>query len=150
MQKINLILKYCFFSLSILTLASCEKDYEGDSYDFSNSVAPYVELSAKTAVTVTEGSALTSVFQVRTALQEDVTVGYQITGGYTTSGNVVIPRNSRSGNLSVTIPVGTVPVGSTSVAAVLKIVSVTRPSGGAIIVGRLGADLEKRNVTIKN
>lgn len=149
MQKINLILKYCLFSLSILTIASCEKDYAGDSYDFSNSVAPYVELASKSTLSVKEGVASNIAVQVRTAFQEDVTVGYQITGGYTASGNITLPRNTRSVNFALNVPVGTVPVADATATAVFKIVSVTRPSGGAIIVGRTGADLEKRTLTIK-
>lgn len=148
MQKINLILKYFVFSFVILALASCEKDYPGDSYDFSASVAPFVELAAKTTATVKQGANHTSVVQIRTAFQEDLTVGYQITGDYTASGTVVLPRNSRTVNLVIAIPAGLVVDPAVSISSVLKIVSATRASGEPVIIGRLGADLEKRNLTI--
>ena len=132
---------------STLIFSSCKK-YEEEKFDFaSTSKAPYVELKSKTAKTVVQGNAFSFTVQVRTAFTVPVTVYYAISGGAAITGSMTLPANLVESASSVTIPAGTVPTGSTSVALVFKIISATR-ANGQLTVGRLNPDTEKINVTV--
>src|SRR4051812_8728903 len=98
MKNIALVL---FAFIALMTMG-CEKDYQGDSYDFSDAKAPYVEFASKKAITATQGTTISPVVQMRTALTEDVTVNYTLSINTTIiPGSVTIARNS----LKATAPI---------------------------------------------
>lgn len=114
-------------ALLLLGISSCSKKYAGDSFDTSTSLPPYVEFTSKAAKTVQQGQSITVPVQMKTALTEDVTVTYQITGiSPTKTGTIVIPRNTVKATATITIPTGIVAAPGTSVAAQLKLVSAVR------------------------
>lgn len=145
MKNINLTI--CAFIL--LSFSSCTKDYVGDTYDFSNSLPAYVEIATKTAKTLKQGTALSVSVQMRTALTDDVTVTYQITGTTATiQGTIVIPRNTVKATASVTLPTGIVVAPATSVSAQFKIVSAIRGTTENLRIGFNGAATEVIPLTI--
>ncbi|MBC7511465.1 MAG: hypothetical protein H7320_22375 [Ferruginibacter sp.] len=131
---------------SILLFSGCKK-YNEQTFDFSTSAPPYVALKTYTAKTVVQGNMLSFILVVRTAIQEPVTVAYQITGNFTLSGTYTLPRNTLEGTVSVVIPPGTVPVGSSAVTGTLKLITATSPNT-KIIVGRITPASEKFSVTV--
>jgi hypothetical protein len=139
-----------YLLVMVFAITSCKKDYQEDTYNFYNSLAPYVELKSKTAITVTEGGSIKITAQMRTALQEPVDVNYTITGGFTNSGTIRINRNTTEGFVTIPVPVGTVPGTQTSTTAEVKLTTAkTTASNGALTVGRTGTEKEKVAVTIK-
>ena len=134
------------FVFSVVLLSGCKK-YEEQAFDFSTSAPPYVALKTYTAKTVMEGSNLTFVVLVRTALQQPVTISYAITGGFTLAGTYTLPRNTLEGTVTVAIPAGTIPTGATSVNGTLNLTAATT-TGGQITVGRIDPSNEKFSVTV--
>jgi hypothetical protein len=128
MKNISLII-FAFFAL---VFSSCTKDYVGDTYDFSNSLSAYVEFSPSTprpiaTKTVKQGTSFAVTVQLRTALSEDVTVGYQVTGTTATiQGTIVILRNTTKTTANITLPTGIVVAPAVSVSAQLKLVSAVK------------------------
>lgn len=135
------------FAFIILTVVSCKKDYKGDTYDFSDSKAAYVEFSSKDSATVVQGTTFTTVVQMRTALTENVTVNYTITGTTATiSGSFIILRNTVKVTGSITLPAGIVAPG-TVVLAQLKLVSAFKGTE-PLRIGFNGASTEVIALTI--
>jgi hypothetical protein len=132
--------------ISGILLGSCKK-YEEEKPDFSKSQPPYVTLKSTAAKTVKQGAALKFNVLVRTALQEDVTVSYDISGGFTKTGTFIVPRNTTDAPISIDIPAGTVPSGGVSLSGTFKILSATRP-GGSLTVGRIDPAKEKFTVKV--
>lgn len=139
-------LLYIPFVLFAVISTGCEKDYPGDSYDFSATKAPFVELKSKTAVTVKQGSSFNVTAQVRTAFGSVTTATYQLTGALTSTGNIVIARNKTEGVAAVAVPAGTVPAGQTSVTAQLKLTT-AQNADGTLSIGYL--DPAKEVISIK-
>lgn len=128
---------------------SCKKAIEGDTFNFDQSLAPYVEISSKTGVKVTEGNSFNVTAVMRTAQVQPVTVTYSITGGTTpVIGIITIPANSVSARSAIPIPAGTVPAGSTTVAAVFRFTKATLPNADTLTIGRYGAAKEVIAVTV--
>lgn len=132
--------------LSVALLSGCKK-YEEQAFDFSTSTSPYVALKTYTAKTVRQGTNLTFIVLVRTALQQPVTISYAITGGFTLSGTYTLPRNTIEGTVTVPIPAGTVPTGTPSVSGALKLTAATT-TGGTITVGRIDPTKETFSVKV--
>ncbi len=129
-------------------LQSCDKKGPGDNYDFSNSLPPYVELSAKTNLSVVEGTSTTIAVRLKTAIQQDVIVKYSVTGAFATTGTVTIPREALTANITLAIPASLVPAGSPSATAVFKITGATK-GGENLTIGALGtASNEVRNIVV--
>jgi hypothetical protein len=146
MKIINILGRYIL--LSLIVLSGCKK-FEEEKFDFaSTSLPPYLELKSKTAKTVTEGGNLSLTVQVRTALAEEVTVAYEITGGFTMSGTMKLPANAVEATASVLIPTGTVVSPAVTVSGVLTIKSATAASGLKLSVGRLSTSSEKFDVKV--
>ncbi|MBL7708827.1 MAG: hypothetical protein JNJ86_07120 [Chitinophagaceae bacterium] len=128
---------YIITILSLLSLQSCDK-YEspGDEYDFSQNLPPYVALSSTAAKTVREGTAATFTFQLRTALQQKVTVYYDVTGGGVNLLNqtAVIDRDKTSIAATVNIPVVIVPPATTTTAT-LTLVKAVADDGTLLTIG---------------
>jgi hypothetical protein len=136
------------FAIVTLTIAGCKKDYPGDTYNFTDSKAAYVEFSPKTAKTVVQGTTFTTVVQMRTALTEDVSVNYAITGTTATiTGTIIIPRNTVKVTGSITLPNGIVAPG-TVVQGQLKLVSALKGTD-VLRIGFNGASTEVIALTIK-
>lgn len=148
MKNIAIIL-----GLATATLLACEKEV-GDTYDFSNSMAPYVELNTTVkgkTISVKEGKKFKVPLLIRTSMQENIDVNYAITGALAQQGTLRINRNavSNASNAdSILVPVGTVPTGSTTATATLTLVSAKDASNDTLMVGRLGKALEFMKLTI--
>jgi hypothetical protein len=133
MKKIFLLL-----AISGGLLTSCEKeDSPGDNYDFSNTLPPYVTLSSTATKTVAQGGSTTFNFVMRTALQEAVTVYYNVTGDVNlTNQTVVIDRDKTTATASVTIPAGTITPPATTATATLTLVKAVTASGRELTIGQ--------------
>jgi hypothetical protein len=122
-------MKNIFLSIIVIGLLSvgCKKSYQGDTYDFTNSKAAYVEFPApKKAIVATQGSAISVVVQMRYALTEDVSANYSITGTTAViTGTITIPRNTVKVTGSILLPSGIATAG-TPVKAQLKLVSANK------------------------
>lgn len=144
MKLIYKLLPVVLFSL--LLFSGCKK-YNEQTFDFSTSASPYLALKTYTAQTVSQGSTLSFTVVVRTAIQEPVTVTYQINGDFSLSGTYTLPRNTVEGTATVVIPAGTVPSGSSGVAGTFKLITATS-ANTKITVGRITPDSEKFSVTV--
>ncbi len=142
---------YKYFCLALLLpllfFTGCKK-YDEQTFDFSPPVDPYLALKTYTAKTVIQGNTLSFIVVVRTAIQEPITVAYQISGNFSLSGTYTLPRNTLEGTATVVIPAGTVPVGSSSITGTLKLITATS-TNTKITVGRITPDSEKFSVTVK-
>lgn len=136
------------FGFIILINSGCKKSYVGDTYDFSNSLAPYVELASKSPVKAKQGTVIKVTVQMKTALTEDVTVSYAITsvGSTPINGTVIILRNTVKAIGSITLPGGIVTTGST-LAAQLALTGATKGNNN-LRVGSIVPTSEIINITI--
>lgn len=135
-------MKKILILMTIMTaflLQSCEKKGPGDNYDFSNSLPPYVEISSKTSSTVVEGTSLAVAVRLKTAVQEPVLVNYTVSGAFTTTGTITIPRGTLTASVTLAIPSTLVPVGSPSVGASFAITGATKGSTN-LTIGALGVN----------
>lgn len=134
-------------SLIIIT-SSCKKSYVGDTYDFTNTLAPYVEFASKADVKAQQGSVINETIQMKTALTEDVTVAYSITpaGGTPITGTIVVLRNTVKTIAPITLPSGIVTPGST-VSAKLMLTGATKGTN-VLRVGSIAPTSEVVNLTI--
>jgi hypothetical protein len=144
MKNICLLITICF----IITFSSCKKSYVGDTYDFTNTLAPYVELASKGGITAAQGSVIKITVQMKTALTEDVTVNYSITGAGSApiNGTVVVLRNTVKTIAPITLPTGIVAPGST-VAAKLILTGAIKGSD-VLRIGSIVPTTEVINLTI--
>jgi hypothetical protein len=134
------IMKKIFFAIFILTaiLQSCDKHTSlGDNYDLTNTLTPYVALSSTSAKTVKQGASTTVTFQMRTAMQQKVTVYYDVTGGGVnlTNQTLVFDREKTSVTATINIPANTIVPPATSAAATLKLVKAVTESGEMLTIG---------------
>ncbi|HWJ92769.1 MAG TPA: hypothetical protein VNR87_16750 [Flavisolibacter sp.] len=134
MKKIFFILT----AFSAFCLASCEQDDSpGDNYDFSNSLPPYVALSSTATKTVKQGGSTTFTFQTRTAMQQQITVTYNVTGAVTLNNQtVVIDRDKTSAVATVNIPNGVIVPPATSATATLTLVKAVTADGRELTLGQ--------------
>ncbi|TKC58139.1 hypothetical protein FBD94_19515 [Pedobacter hiemivivus] len=105
-------MKKIIILMSIVTaflLQSCEKKGPGDNYDFSDSLPPYVEISSKAQLTIVAGANGTIAVRLKTAVQEPVVVKYAVSGTFTTTGTVTIPKGVLAANVILPVPIATVP-----------------------------------------
>lgn len=137
------------FSMAVVIfMQSCEKKGPGDNYDFSNSLPAYVEISTKTALSVVQGNNATIAVRLKTAVQEDVIVNYSVSGAFSVTGSVTIPKNTLTANAVVAVPAGVVPASSATATAVFKITGATK-GGNPLTIGALGVNSdESRNLVI--
>ncbi|MEJ2883858.1 hypothetical protein [Pedobacter sp. GR22-6] len=133
---------------SAFFLQSCEKKGPGDNYDFSNSLPAYVEITTKTNLGVVQGNSATIALRLKTAVQQDVVVSYSVTGAFSTTGTVTIPRDGLTANAVVAVPAGIVPAASASATAVFKITGAKKGTED-LSIGALGANSnEIRNIVV--
>jgi hypothetical protein len=134
MKKILIIVS--FFGLGF---QACNKDDAATKgFDFSSTLPPYVELSSTAAKTVKQGNATTVTFQMRTALQEAVTVTYDVTGGGVnlTNQSVVIERNKLTAIATINIPANVIVAPNTTATATLMLVKATTAAGTQLTIGQ--------------
>lgn len=134
MKKILLVL----FASGSLVLASCDRaDAPGDNYDFSNNLPPYVTLSSTTAKTVHQGSSTTVTFQMRSGLQQAVTVYYDITGAVNMPGQTaVIDRDKLNVVATINIPANVIVPPATSATATLTVTKAVAADGTLLTLGQ--------------
>jgi hypothetical protein len=132
-------MKKIFFAIFILAvfLQSCDKHTSlGDNYDLSNTLPPYVALSSTAAKTVKQGASTTVTFQLRTALQQKVTVTYNVTGAVNLSNQTaVIDRDKTSVVATSNIPANTIVAPATTATATLTLVKAVTESGTELTIG---------------
>ncbi|MFY0252546.1 hypothetical protein ACDQ55_01195 [Chitinophaga sp. 30R24] len=150
MKKL-LITKYsCLVAMAAIAIgfASCKKSYSsGDDYNFSNTVSSYVELSSKKDVNVKQGASFSVGVQVRTAKQQDITITYELGGGLSNTGSIVLPRNLLTTTTTVSIPANSVPAGVDTLKATLKLSSVG-PNKYNLVIGQISPASEVIKVNI--
>lgn len=140
---------FAIFSIVVL-LQSCDKhESPGDNYDLTNTLPPYVALSSTAAKTVQQGGSTTVTFQMRTAMQQKVTVYYDVTGGGVnlTNQTVVFDREKTSVNATINIPGNIIVPPATSVKATLTLVKATTENGSLLTIGSKN-NPETQKVTI--
>lgn len=125
--------KYFYLLIILLGMISCSKDYQGDSFDFSNTTNPYIELKAvKIAVSApaNRDTTFSITVRLRTAIATaPTTVNYQLSGALSGTGSVVIERNKIEGTKAgIIVPAGVLPVGVTSATATVTLTSATNPN----------------------
>jgi hypothetical protein len=134
-------MKKIFFVLpafAVFCLTSCEQDDSpGDNYDFSSTMPAYVALSSTTAKTVRQGNSTTFTFQTRTAMQQPITVTYNVAGAVTLSNQtVVIDRDKTSAVATVNIPAGVIVPPATTATATLTVVKAVTADGIQLTLGQ--------------
>ena len=134
MKKIFLALS----AFSIFCIISCKQDDSpGDNYEFSNTLPPYVALSSTSTKTVRQGNAATFTFQMRTAMQQAVTITYNVTGAVTLNNQtVVIERDKTSAVATVNIPNGVIVPPATTATATLTVVKAVTADGMQLTLGQ--------------
>ena len=148
-MKFKLIIIAFFASMMFV---ACD-DTQEPVADFSDTKPVYVELTTKSTTTapailaVKEGATATLQIRLREGQQQDVVVGYEVTGAFTKTGSATIARNSLTGNISLTIPTNVVPLNATTADAVLTLKSATM-GGQNVTVGFPTAAGEKRTIRI--
>lgn len=95
----------------ILGLYSCEY-YDGDSYDFSDTYPAYVELSDISLQNVPEGGSVKVTFPMREVVYKPFDVTWEITGDYTATGTIKVPKGASNYTTTISIPEGIVSDGS--------------------------------------
>ncbi len=133
-------MKKIFFAIFIMAvlLQSCDKHVSpGDNVDLSNTLAPYVALSSTAAKTVKQGASTSVTFQLRTALQQKVTVYYDVTGGGVnlTNQTVIIDRDKTSAVATINIPANVIVAPATTATATLTLVKAVTESGTQLTIG---------------
>jgi hypothetical protein len=134
-------MKQMLFLVSVaglFALTSCDKKTSpGDNFDFSNALPPYVTLSSTATKTVHQGSNVNFTFQMRTAMQQTVTVYYDVTGDVNlTNQTVVIDRDKTSAVASVAIPSDAIIAPNTSATATLTLVKAVAADGTQLTIGQ--------------
>jgi hypothetical protein len=145
-------MKKIFFAIIILAaiLQACDKhESPGDNYDLSNTLPPYVAFSSTAAKTVKQGASTTVTFQLRTALQQKVTVYYDVTGGGVnlTNQTVVIDRDKTSAAATINIPANAIVPPATTAQTTVKLVKAMTESGTMLTIGSKN-NPETQKVTI--
>lgn len=132
-------MKKIFFAIFTLAafLQSCDKHESlGDNYNLDNSLAPYVTLSSTATKTVKQGASTTVTFQLRTALEQKVTVTYNVTGAVNLMNQtVVIDREKTSGVATINIPANTIVAPATTATATVTLVKAVKEDGTQMTIG---------------
>lgn len=132
MKKI--VLAFCLLAVAS---QSCDKhESPGDNYDLTNTLPPYVALSSTTPKTVQQGTATTVTFNLRTAMQQKVTVYFDVTGAVNLANQtVVIERDKTSAVATINIPAGVVVPPATTADATLTLTKGIAENGTELTVG---------------
>lgn len=133
-------MKKLLIALSIFCLMfqACDKEEAAtEGFDFSTTLPPYVELTSTAAKTVKQGTDTTVTFQMRSALQQAVTIYYNVTGAVNmVNKTAVIDRNKLSVVVRIAIPNNVIVAPATTATATLNIVKATTASGTDLTIGQ--------------
>ncbi|WP_121356274.1 hypothetical protein [Flavisolibacter nicotianae] len=127
-----------FFFVVLFVVAACNKDEAATKgFDFSNSLPPYVELTSTKAKTVKQGESVDIAFQMRTGLQQKVTVYYDVTGGglNLTNQTVTFDKEKTAATATVAIPNNVITPPATSATATLKVTKAVKEDGTQLTLG---------------
>jgi hypothetical protein len=154
------IIIYICLLLPVVAFQSCKKEFSpGDNYGVTDPLPPYAAFSSTAAVNValnadrtTPGSAAIE-FILRTALQQDVTITYSVSGALTLTNQIaVIPKNSTSTTLPTTPPTPIRIVVPANTAPGTAVVTLTKAVAADGMVLALGANnvaaSQKKNIVI--
>ncbi|SFC47955.1 hypothetical protein SAMN05421747_11240 [Parapedobacter composti] len=127
------------YMLPLLSImAACEEESLGDNFNFDQKVAAYVAFNSTAAVNVKEGEDVTFSFEVRTAMQQDITITYVVSGDFDIDEqSVVLPRNSMSVSTTLSIPEGTIVEPATTATATVSLLKAVTSDGRELSIGRL-------------
>lgn len=145
-------MKKIFFPIILVLFVlvqSCDKeDSPGDNYDFTQSLPAYVALSSTSAKTVAQGNSTSFTFQMRTAIQQTVTVTYSVTGAVNLANQtVIIDRDKTTASATVMIPNNVITPPATSATAMLTLVKAVTADGKMLTIGSKN-DAATQKVTI--
>ncbi|MNJ97119.1 hypothetical protein D3C87_148610 [compost metagenome] len=143
MKKIIIL----FSILAITVLQACKKDPSpGDNFDFSNSLAPYVTITSLDDVEVEPGKVASIDLQMRTSIQQKVTVTYKVEGAINIpSATAVFEKEAKDITVSLTAPLIVAP--ATSAEATFTLLKAQTADGRALTIGQ-NADAAAQKVTI--
>lgn len=129
--------KLLFFFFSVFFLQACIKDDVGmEKIDLSNTLPPYVELSSTAAKTVKQGASTTVTFQMRTGLQQKVTIHYDVTGAVNMPGQtLVLDKEKTTGTVTINIPANVITPPATSATATLTLKRAVKEDGTELTIG---------------
>jgi hypothetical protein len=126
-----------FLCLSPFLLLACIKEDVGmELIDFSNTIQPYVEFSSTTAKSVKQGASTTVTFQMRTGLQQKVTVHYDVTGAVSLANQtLVIDKEKMTGTATISIPANVITPPATSATATVTLRRAVKEDGTELTIG---------------
>jgi len=146
-------MKKIIFAILLLSVSrvACKKDYQGETYDFSNSVEPYVTLTSTAERKVKQDTTINFTFQMRTALQQTVTVTYSVTGAINKPDQtVIIDRDKTTAVAPLVIPGNLVTAPATTATATLTLVKAVTADGKNLSIGHsIPAANQKVVITIR-
>jgi uncharacterized protein YcfL len=133
MKKILLFL----FASSLVLLQACDKDDPAlKDVDLSNTIQPYLEFNSTEDRTVKQGTQASLTVQMRTGLQQPVTVHYDVTGAVNLPNQtLVLEKEKTSGAIIVSIPANVVVPPATSATAVVTLKRAVRQDGTELTLG---------------
>lgn len=145
-------MKKILFPILFLAVAfvGCDKDEAATAgIIMDNVLPPYVELTSTSAKTVKEGASTTVAFRLRTAIQENVVVTYNITGALNMPNQTItIPRDALTASATINVPAGTIVAPATTATATLTFVKAVTASGRELGVGQKGPANQKVTINI--
>jgi hypothetical protein len=124
------VIIFIYVLMACFAFEACKKTSLGDNHDITSVLPPYVQFTSRTTRTVVQGNAVSLGFTMRTALQQDVTVTYSVSGSFTLTQTAVIPANSLTTTFSITAPA------SVTGAATVTLVKATKADGTALTIGQ--------------
>ena len=133
MKKAYLII----IALFAITVAGCEK-YKNPIPDFQNTLPGYVQIINKANKTVVQSAAYTLALSTFYAFNEDININYELVGLTTTTGTIILPKQTRSVTVNLTAP-------STPQTLMLNL---TGTSSTKLTVGKLSSSSEVVKITV--
>lgn len=118
-------------------IMGCDKEGPGDNYNFDNKVPPYVALSSTAEVNIEEGATAIIPLEVRTAIQEDLTITLSVSGAINADQTVVLSKGTMSVDAELPIPAGTVVPPATAATATVSLSRAISAGGIEFSIGRL-------------
>lgn len=128
---------FSFLLLSALVMQACIKDDVGmEKIDLTNTLQPYVEFNSTATKTVKQGSSASVTFQMRTGLQQKVTVYYDVTGAVNLPNQMlVLDKEKTTGTASIAIPANTITPPATSATATVTLKRAVKEDGTELTLG---------------
>ncbi len=97
------MIKYIGFLAVCLIAFSCE-EFEDDSYDITDPLPQFVELSSGSDLEAAPTDTIAVTIRIRESIYSEVNVGWEVTGGLASSGTAVIPKNKLSASVEFILP----------------------------------------------